>query len=392
MGLKVFDSLAVLTARNGYMYETSPFSKIEKSKKPVSLLLVDRNMTTGDSLYERLWNFVRKGNNVMIVATYISSYAFSPEKIGATIHHLYTPSTDDIFNAFKNGESRNVVPSHKFLNVKDSAFGVNRYFINSYVDVLSDNWNSLAYADFPEHDPYQDDGEEEEELTVLGKKPVAAVRKMGKGKLYFVANSFLFTNYGALDPVISKYQSCLLSLIDDKPIIRLYDLYDYEEYVPEGNSPFRFFLENEPLRWALYTAFGTLLLFLAFMARRWQRVIPFIEQPRNRTVEFVQLMGNIYFKQRDRDDMFMKKYNYFCEEMRRRQLIDIGERSRESEIISVLSGTTGLPANEVDRIMRDIWSYSDGKIVPNDRKFRKLVDEMNLLLERSRGTKRFERN
>ena len=75
------------------------------------------------------------------------------------------------------------------------------------------------------------------------------------------------------------------------PIVRT------EAYTPQAEineeTPLRFWLQNEPLRWAAYLTIAGLLLFCVFYARRRQRVIPVVEEPKNRSLEFVKLIGTL---------------------------------------------------------------------------------------------------
>ena len=72
------------------------------------------------------------------------------------------------------------------------------------------------------------------------------------------------------------------------------------------------------------------LIFMFFSARHRQRVIPVVAKPVNRNLEFVKLLGPIYYRRHDNHDLFLKKYTYFKEELRRKQMIDLeDERMRE---------------------------------------------------------------
>lgn len=67
-------------------------------------------------------------------------------------------------------------------------------------------------------------------------------------------------------------------------------------------SPFRYFLSQPPLRWALYLSMASILLFMIFTARRKQRAIPVIREPENKSLEFVELIGTLYYQKKDHAD------------------------------------------------------------------------------------------
>ena len=293
---------------------------------------------------------------------------------------------DSLKLAFKRGETRLVSP------VKDaplpqslSQYRVNPWLVNGFVQLYSHEWEQLLAAPFNLLE-YTDDGTVEKTETNV----VAAVRRMGKGQLCLVTTPYLFTNYAALHPQLCRYQHQLLSQLDDRPIVRLERLYLETDYSGEGlgESPLRYLLENEPLRWALYTALAALLLFMVFTARRRQRVIPYKAPPANHNLEFVRFMGSIYCQQHDGNDLLRKKYTYFCEELRRCQLIDLSDRNRSDEVIALLARTADVPVDEVRRVLTRIWVYVDGDDSPDNKTLCGCIDDMNYLLTRCRQTGR----
>ncbi len=99
--------------------------------------------------------------------------------------------------------------------------------------------------------------------------PVAMSRQWGKGEVILVSTPLIFTNYGMLDGKNATYIFRLLSQMGKLPIVRT------EGYMKETaqvqQSPFRYFLAHEPLRWALYLTMIAIILFMIFTAKRRQR-------------------------------------------------------------------------------------------------------------------------
>ena len=106
-------------------------------------------------------------------------------------------------------------------------------------------------------------------------------------------DSLHFTNYGVLDGKNAAYIFRLLSQMGEFPIIRTEGY--LEEAAQVQMSPFRYFISQRPLRWALYLTMIAILLFMTFTARRRQRVIPVIHEPENKSMEFTELIGTLYF-------------------------------------------------------------------------------------------------
>ena len=95
-----------------------------------------------------------------------------------------------------------------------------------------------------------------------------------------------FTNYGMLTGNLSGYIFRLMSQMEDLPWSALRCIWRCQIRmwaVRNQESPFRYFLEQPPLRWALYLTVLTILIFMLFTARRRQRVIPVVEKPKNKS-------------------------------------------------------------------------------------------------------------
>ena len=81
-------------------------------------------------------------------------------------------------------------------------------------------------------------------------------------------------------------------------------------------SPLRFILTTEPLRWAYYLTISAILLFMFFEAKRKQRIIPVIRPLANTSLEFVNTIGNLYLQNGDHKDIAEKKIAFFLEHIR----------------------------------------------------------------------------
>lgn len=176
---------------------------------------------------------------------------------------------------------------------------------------------------------------------------------MGKGSIYLVSASLLFTNYGILDDECRDFVMRVLTQVADRPVVRT------TAYLPstekeEEPSPLRYFLTQKPLRWAIYLTLLTLIIFMAFTARRRQRIIPLVEEPQNRNREFVGLIATLYEQRRDYRDLVLKKFTYFAEELRREQHIDISDPSEDAQHLSRLAKNTGLETDEIAALIGEL--------------------------------------
>lgn len=182
-------------------------------------------------------------------------------------------------------------------------------------------------------------------------RPVAIQAHIGEGELFLVTTPLLFTNYGMLDGNNASYIFRLLSCMGPLPLIRLES---YGSGAQESGSLFRVFLQHPPLRWALYTAVLTLLLFMFFTARRRQRVIPVVRPPANETIRFTQLIGQLYYQRKDYKEMVKKKYLYFCTDVKRLHGLDLQSGEPAETLNGRLARKMGIPAEELWPAFREL--------------------------------------
>jgi hypothetical protein len=202
-------------------------------------------------------------------------------------------------------------------------------------------------------------------VTVLGKNQKGQANfirySYGKGNLYLLPNPQLLTNYNLIRPDGADYAAKALSYLDVRPTL----LWD-ERYV-KGNmddaSLFRVIFKNEKLRWAYYTALISLLIFVLFEIKRRQRIIPIIEPLKNSSVDFVKVVGSVYYEQRDNTDISHKKISYFLEFIRTNYRLKTQELDRE--FAETLIAKTGLESVLIYSLIQLMDTIMRSKKVPD---------------------------
>ena len=225
------------------------------------------------------------------------------------------------------------------------------------------------------------DDESLQEQTSVADNAVMVHYRIGQGDLYVCSLPLLFTNYGILEGYDGFIFSSL-HLLADRPVVRLAIYMHTSAMWSNESSPTRHFLKFPPLKWALRLTMLAILLFMVFTARRRERVTPVYEAPRNRQLEFIQLIGTLYHQRHDNADLVRKKYGYFAEDIRRQTGIDITDDSDDEHTIRLLADKAGMETAEVKAVIlrsRMAGSY-DGPL--DDRSMRAAIDEMNRLLMR----------
>ena len=178
-------------------------------------------------------------------------------------------------------------------------------------------------------------------------QPVVMRLFIGAGELFLVTTPLMFTNYGILDGDNGSYAFQLLSYMKGRPLIRLES---YGINNQPSQTPLRYFLEQPPLRWAIYMAMILLIVFMIFTAKRRQRVIPVVRPPTNQTLRFTQLIGNLYYQKKNYQDMVRKKYLYFCTEIKRLNGLNLQSDEPDEELCRRLSEKMG-------QDVKDIWPH-----------------------------------
>ena len=203
---------------------------------------------------------------------------------------------------------------------------------------------------------------------------------VGKGEVIFAMTPLAFTNYGILEGNIHDYVFRLLTQMKGLPMVRT------EAYTPATaqaeQSPLRYFLSQPPLRWAVILSFLTILVFMVFTAKRRQRVIPVVEEPKNRSLEFVKLIGTLYYQKGDYRDLVMKQYAYLMETIRRVLQVDLNDRGNDLRSFAVISAQTGVEEKEIAALVDTLRRLSDDEERTVDAKtMRMLVGRMRQIRE-----------
>lgn len=143
--------------------------------------------------------------------------------------------------------------------------------------------------------------------------------KKGKGSIYIHSEPLFLTNYYLLKKGNRRYVEGVFSHFHQRETIWFVD---DSSVGLSSSSPLRVILSNPPLKYAWWLLLAGLLLFLIFNAKRRQRIVPVIEPLKNKSLEFVRSVGNLYLQEGDFHNMMEKKAQYFLYKVRTELLID----------------------------------------------------------------------
>lgn len=417
-GCFVFDSVLTQSLPNGYHVTKKTFFQLdqEHAKEKISVLMVvdQQNLKQLDVKY--LCNIARRGGKVMVVAS--SSFDdgrnadtvvvdelertfkvriedgtyFSLRGILAGLKAHDNDMYDTIY--WNNRETMYAAQSYRmFYNMVggtlfvDSVPKVKRLAYTLSTAGYDYKHDSLYVGDFTGFDTIVDEKERIERIDTFAikKVPTAVSVPYGKGEVFFVSSPLLFTNYGMLEGNTFVYIFRLMSYLADLPVYRTEAYVKTDAMLVAEQSPFREFIKRPPLRWALYLALLGVVLFMIFTARRRQRVIPILSKPANRSLEFIQLIGTLYYQRKDHVDLVRKKFKLFAEELRKTAGVDISDVNTDDREYLLLAEKTGMNSDRLKKVIRQIRLvlHSEGNISVEE--MRSLIDAMDTIVRHAKN-------
>lgn len=417
-GCFVFDSVLTQSLPNGYHVTKKTFFQLdqEHAKEKISVLMVVDQQDLKQLDVKYLCNIARRGGKVMVVAS--SSFddgrnadtvvvdelerTFKVRIEGGTYFSLrgilsgLKAHDNDMYDTiyWNNRETMYAAQPYKmFYNMVggtlfvDSVPKVKRLAYTLSTAGYDYKHDSLYVGDFTSFDTIVDEKERIERIDTFAikKVPTAVSVPYGKGEVIFVSSPLLFTNYGMLEGNTSVYIFRLMSYLADLPVYRTEAYVKTDAMLVAEQSPFREFIKRPPLRWALYLALLGVVLFMIFTARRRQRVIPIMSKPANRSLEFIQLIGTLYYQRKDHVDLVRKKFKLFAEELRKTAGVDISDVNTDDREYLLLAEKTGMNSDRLKKGIRQIRLvlHSEGNISVEE--MRSLIDAMDTIVRHAKN-------
>ena len=418
LGCFVFDSVLTQSLPNGYHVTKKTFFQLdqEHAKEKISVLMVVDQQDLKQLDVKYLCNIARRGGKVMVVAS--SSFDDGRNADTVVVNELertfkvkiedglyfslrgilsgLKAHDNDMYDTiyWNNRETMYAAQSYRmFYNLVggtlfvDSVPKVKRLAYTLSTAGYDYKHDSLYVGDFTRFDTIVDKKERIERIDTFAikKVPAAVSVPYGKGEVIFVSSPLLFTNYGMLEGNTFVYIFRLMSYLADLPVYRTEAYVKTDAMLVAEQSPFREFIKRPPLRWALYLALLGVVLFMIFTARRRQRVIPIMSKPANRSLEFIQLIGTLYYQRKDHVDLVRKKFKLFAEELRKTAGVDISDVNTDDREYLLLAEKTGMNSDRLKKVIRQIRLvlHSEGNISVEE--MRSLIDAMDTIVRHAKN-------
>ncbi|MCR5241293.1 MAG: DUF4350 domain-containing protein [Prevotella sp.] len=365
-GSCLFDSLLSSTMPKGYTVTDSSLYQLAKdSLQPRGILVVADEMNLIPAEVNAIFSMANNGSHVMLVAHGVGD--FMCNRLG--IRMWGYGNSFDLQNFVKYNKERE---SFEWVS-EENGYKPRRFMVFKPLITRKFNFETDSLDNVIR--PCLD------QQATLRHDAVSATFRQGKGYITFCSLPLLFTNYGIVDQDNATFSLRLLTLMKDLPVVRT------EAYCPQTSdevqqSPLRYAISQPPLRWALYTLMVGALLFLIFEGRRRQRVIPIEKAPENHSLEFIHLVGSLYYHSRERRSLVVRKWTYFAEELRRNIHLDVADASEDDVTLPTLARLTTIDEQEIRTLvlqLRQLVAAEETEI--SKKQMKQYIDQMNWIIK-----------
>jgi hypothetical protein len=295
------------------------YNSVKTENKNTNYIFINNEFALDTLDFRELNEFVENGNSAFIAANVFAGNFASGLKI----------STTDPFY------SNTIQPVNDSGNL--SMFDKNEIRLN-FVNPAFKRKQDYTYSKACKNSYFT--SFDTSRTTVLGRNSLNEVNYIavnkGKGTFYISTVPEAFSNYHFASITNNEYACKALSYL---PIQTTY----WDEYYKTGKvtetSPLRVIFKHRALMTAYYLLIFSLLIFMIIGIKRKQRIIPVWPPLKNTTLEFVDVVGTLYYQSGNHKNIADKKISYFLEFIRSNFFVKTNTFDREfQEKISNLSG------------------------------------------------------
>lgn len=298
----------------------TPFNVLLKNhEKKSAYIFINSNLSFSKLDSKYLMQFVAAGNDVFFAA---SSFW------GNAIADTFKIRSNTYFYGNFNIDS-NKVSSFNFTNpsLKSKvAYKYTKGFDNSFFDSF-DTSKVIVLA------------------TSDDTNAVFLRASIGAGNFYFLSVPDIYTNYFVVNNSNREFAYKTFSYINTDEI--WWDEYYKGKAIDRGNA-LQFIFGNDSLYAAYLLTFISLITFMIFAMKRRQRAIAIVEPLSNSTLQFVEVIGSVYYNSKNHKIIAEEKINSFYEFLRAKFLVN--SRKTDEESLTRISKLSTIPMEEIKKI------------------------------------------
>ena len=324
--------------KNQTVYNTLETSQDKKT----AYIFINNNLTFSDLECNYLFDFVNKGNTIFMAANNFSGLLADTFKIETAYNYdFFSDTTKKLEFNFCNS---NLKSSKNYIYPKSVDVSFFKKFDTSTVTILATTTDSNA-------------------LFVKA--------SMGKGNFYFISIPDIYTNYFIVNNPNREAAYKTLSYLNTDKIY--WDEF-YKTFNTNQGSHLQFIFAHDSLYAAYSLAFIALLIFMLFALKRKQKAIPIVEPLQNTTLQFVEVVGSVYYNSKNHKIIAEEKINSFYEFLRNKFLI--AGRNFDAENLLRISKLSTIPLEEIKKLILVI-----NNVIKQSSITEKELVELNTLIE-----------
>lgn len=311
---------------------------LTKKMKNTSYVFIGQSLYLDDNDQTALYQFIEAGNEAFIS---------SVEPPSVVLSQVYNAECEDELS-FEGVllDSANMNFYHDTLRTQKGYTYIYRF----------DNKNTAYYWNCLKPDAFCDSTKSIVPLGYMNPKHVNFFKlSYGKGNLYVHTDPLVFANYFLLKEDKLDYVTGVFSHLKGKDII--WDEFSKLPYVDKNNdqlsNPLYYILQQPSLKYAWWLFLAAVVLYIFFVAKRTQRVVPVLELKSNTSLEFVNMIAALHFQNGNHLDMARKKMRYFQYFVRSRY--GIHTQSVTDDLILKLAEKSKVNSTDI-KLIFDIYS------------------------------------
>lgn len=299
----------------------------------LTYMFIGENLNLYSDEVDSLLQFTSEGNNLFIAAEHF------PMQL---LNNLLSSNFKDYMMEFSD--------TSRLLKYTNSPFSLQEYELENTVngDNLERRWRVWGNGIYSYYD--------KEVLCKSENKACYIKFSYGAGTILIHTIPQAFTNQYLKSEEGREYIEKALSYLPESVI--LWD--DYTQFVANTsdfeldnehqsrferkggrvntNSTIAFLLRSKSLRWAYFTILALLVLFVVFMGKRRQKIIPTIRSNNNTSLEFTETISRIYLMQRQHNKLIKHMQVIFRNKMKARYYIAYSDDESYAQRIAKKSG------------------------------------------------------
>ncbi|MCZ4408576.1 hypothetical protein O3Q51_07140 [Cryomorphaceae bacterium 1068] len=186
------------------------------------------------------------------------------------------------------------------------------------------------------------------------KHPNLVMKQMGKGMLYLHSTPLVFTNYHFRNDSAFNYVNGLIAKANGETYYYLEPGFSQSPSGGPniGESPIKFILAHQSLKWAWYVTILLGLLYILNSMRRKQRAIPVAALPENQTTAYLDMVYQLFRKEGSHRDIVQSQVKLLQSFLRNRY--NLNAHKLNDDFYEMASAKLKLDKNYIEQFFKQL--------------------------------------